>query len=48
MIGRPTSLVREGDRGVMTGDRIANGGPLLDAWRDMVKLVPAGAAGRDG
>jgi hypothetical protein len=47
MIGRPTSLVREGDRGVMTGDRISNGGPLLDAWQYVVRLVPAGAAGRD-
>jgi SAM-dependent methyltransferase len=34
------------DRELAFDDRISNGGPLLDSWQYVVKLVPAGAAGR--
>jgi hypothetical protein len=36
------------DRKVSFDDVVSNGGSLLDAWQYVVKLAPAGRAGRAG
>ncbi len=46
MPGRPVSLLRQGVYSLAWVkdfyDRVANGGPLRNAWQNVVKLVPAG------
>ena len=44
--GLAVERIEVDDREAAFDDRISNGGPLLDARQYVVKLVPAGAAGR--